>query len=107
MIIEIDRMIFVNSKILTFENLKGQIINYMDEEEVKLVYKAYMYAFEKHFGEKRLTGEDYINHPLNVAYILTGIEADCATICASLLHDLLEENESLKDEVKEKLGEKS
>ena len=95
----------MNSKILTFENLKGQIINYMDEEEVKLVYKAYMYAFEKHFGEKRLTGEDYINHPLNVAYILTGIEADCATICASLLHDLLEENESLKDEIKEKFGD--
>ena len=61
----------MNSKLLIYENLKDAIKKYMDEDEINLVYKAYMYAFEKHFGEKRLTGEDYINNHLNVAYILT------------------------------------
>ena len=94
----------MNSKLLIYENLKDAIKKYMDEEEISLVYKAYMYAFEKHFGEKRLTGEDYINHPLNVAYILTEIEADCATICAALLHDILEKDENLSVEIEEKFG---
>ena len=94
----------MNSKLLIYENLKDAIKKYMDEDEINLVYKAYMYAFEKHFGEKRLTGEDYINHPLNVAYILTEIEADCATICAALLHDILEKDENLSIEIEEKFG---
>lgn len=62
-----------------------------DEKELNLIERAYEYAASKHYGVKRLTGEDYINHPLSVAIILTDIQADAATICAGLLHDVIED----------------
>ena len=70
------------------ENVKKYIIN---QEELDLIERVFEYASKMHFGVKRLTGEDYIEHPLNVAYILTETEADTATICAALLHDVLED----------------
>ena len=72
-----------------------------DEKDLDDVRSAYMFAFEKHFGVKRLTGEDYIIHPLNVAYILTEIYADAQTICAALLHDVVEDCDVTKEEIAE------
>ncbi len=78
----------------TFEILEEKIKTYItDENDLELIKKAYNYAYDKHFGEKRLTGEDYITHPLNVAYILTSINADASTIAGALLHDIDATNE--------------
>ena len=46
--------------------------------------KAYNYAVEHHGDQKRRSGEPYIIHPINVAYILAGVGLDEATICAAL-----------------------
>ena len=81
---------------LLLEKVKEKI---KDEQELKLIEKAYNYALEQHEGIKRLTGEEYINHPLNVAYILTSNDFDCETICAALLHDVLEDCEISKEEL--------
>lgn len=90
---------------LTFDDLRDKIVTYVkDEKEVNVITKAYLYAFEKHFGQKRLTGEDYINHPLHVAYILTGVYADSMTISAALLHDVLEDCNITKEELSEIFG---
>ena len=63
--------------------------------------KAYNLANDKHKNQKRGSGEPYIIHPLNVAYILARIGLDDNTICAALLHDVVEDtdvtNEDLKD----------
>ena len=67
-----------NIEIKTYDELVKKLKTYLTEEEIKKVTKSYMIAFEKHFGEKRLTGDDYIVHPLNVAYILADINADYA-----------------------------
>ena len=64
-----------------------------------------MFAYEKHFGQKRLTGDDYITHPLNVAWILTDICADGKAISAALLHDTIEDSDSTFDEIKSLFGE--
>ena len=73
----------------TFEMLEEKVKTYItSESELELIKKAYNYAYDKHFGEKRLTGEDYITHPLNVAYILTSINADASTIAGALLHEV-------------------
>ena len=74
---------------MEYKELYNLVKNYLKESELKLVDKAYEFALEKHFGQKRMTGEDYIQHPLNVAYILTEINADYQTICAALMHDLV------------------
>ncbi len=93
-------------KMITFETLKKEVQKYLNkEEDIKQIEKAYKYAEEMHFGVKRLTGEDYIDHPLNVAYILTGIKADAATICAALMHDVLEDCDVTKEEMTELFGE--
>lgn len=85
---------------LKYEDLLEKVKTYIkDQEDIKMIEKAYNYAKEKHFGVKRMTGEPYIEHPLNVAYILTDIEADAATICAGLLHDVLEDCDVTKEEL--------
>lgn len=91
---------------LNFDKLLSVLKQYInDENELELVTKAYRFAFEKHFGVKRLTGEDYIEHPLNVANILTTIKADAATICAALLHDVMEDCGVSREEMTDKFGE--
>ena len=90
---------------MTFEELREKVITYInDEKDLDMIRKAYMLAFEKHFGVKRKSGEDYIIHPLNVAYILTEIFADAATIQAALLHDVVEDTDVTIDEITEMFG---
>ena len=57
----------------------------------KLITKAYNFAVLSHGEQKRKSGEPYIIHPVQVAYILAGIGLDDATICAALLHDVVED----------------
>jgi len=90
---------------LTFDELYEKVCTYITKnEERKLISKAYLFAYEKHFGQRRLTGEDYIVHPLNVAYILSDINADAATICAAILHDTIEDCDCTYEEVEKKFG---
>ncbi len=85
---------------ITFDELFEKISTYINNEnEKKMITKAYLFAFEKHFGQKRHTGEDYIIHPLNVAYILADVNADYQTICAALLHDTIEDSNATKEEI--------
>lgn len=90
---------------ITYDDLRTKVSEYItDEKELKKLSKAYMFAYEKHFGQKRLSGEEYIIHPLNVAYILASINADISTLCAALLHDTIEDCDVTEEELKEKFG---
>ena len=64
-----------------------------------MIRKAYKYANSKHFNQKRITGDDYIQHPLNVALILTNINSDYKAICAALLHDTIEDSDGTYEEI--------
>lgn len=74
------------------------------EEELNNIYKAYLLAKDKHEGQYRKSGEEYIIHPLNVALILTTVYADSITIQAGLLHDVLEDCECSEEEMIEEVG---
>ena len=74
-------------------------LNEYNSEEVEVIKKAYEYAKKLHEGQYRQSGEPYINHPLNVAYILADMHADRDTICAGLLHDVLEDTEITKEDI--------
>ena len=90
---------------LSYEVLEEKIKKYITEKkELEVIKKAYIFASKKHFGQKRLTGEDYIIHPLNVAYILTSIKADFETLSAALLHDVVEDCNVDINEIKENFG---
>ncbi len=63
------------------------------------VIKAYEYAKELHNGQVRESGEEYITHPLTVAYILSEMKADKDTLCAALLHDTIEDTKIEKEDI--------
>ncbi|MCI9015608.1 MAG: bifunctional (p)ppGpp synthetase/guanosine-3',5'-bis(diphosphate) 3'-pyrophosphohydrolase [Clostridia bacterium] len=72
---------------------------------IKLISKAYHYALEKHGVQKRKSGEPYIIHPVQVAYTLANMELDDATICAALLHDVVEDTEVTHQDMIKEFGE--
>ena len=83
---------------ITLKDLVNRVNKY-NEEEVEHVIKAYQYAEKLHAGQKRESGEEYIMHPLNVAYILTEMHVDGNTICAGLLHDVIEDTNMTKENI--------
>ncbi len=86
-------------EITTLDELLDAVKVYInDEDEINTIIKAYNYAYKVHKNQKRLSGEDYILHPLNVAYILTSLNADSDTISTALLHDVIRRgNSSISD----------
>ena len=83
---------------ITIEELLKVVGSY-NSEEVDVVRKAYDYANRLHEGQFRQSGEPYIVHPLNVAYILAEMHADKDTLCAGLLHDTLEDTNVTKEDL--------
>lgn len=90
---------------VTLEDLIIRLKTYLKEEEkIEKVKLAYTFAEKKHKGQYRKSGEEYIVHPLRVALILTTVYADCETIEASLLHDVLEDTDCTIQEMEEVFG---
>ena len=85
-----------------FQILKAQERQQVDVEKIRI---AYEFAFRQHDGQYRISEEPYIIHPLEVAYILADLECDTPTICAALLHDILEDTETTEITLKELFGE--
>lgn len=83
---------------ITLNDLLIKLEEY-NKEEVEVVKKAYEYADNLHNGQLRQSGEPYISHPLNVAYILAEMHADRDTVCAGLLHDTLEDTNITKEDI--------
>ena len=82
--------------------LSGRYIH--KEESINLIKKAYNFAKEHHEGQLRKSGEPYIIHPLNVACILAEINTGPATICAGLLHDVVEDTNVTLEEIAEEFN---
>ncbi|MDD2490380.1 MAG: RelA/SpoT family protein [Bacilli bacterium] len=94
-----------NNKI-TFADLLKRIESYLEnDKEIEVIKQAYEYANNKHTGQKRLDGSDFIEHPLNVAYIMTDLSADYTTIATALLHEIIDEGNTPTTEIKNKFGE--
>ena len=96
----------MNNKVnFDFSYLLDNIKTYIDDEfKLDLITKAYNLAELKHHGQFRRSGEAYIIHPLNVAQILVLINADYETICAALLHDVVEDCDVTLEEIEEEFG---
>lgn len=94
-----------NSPEECFDALLGRISKSYSEEEISLVRKAYETAAEAHADQKRLSGEPYIMHPLNVALILSKLGMDDASVIAAILHDTVEDTKMTYDDVKSAFGQ--
>ena len=84
--------------------LKLQKENY-SKANLKLVKSAYDFACLHHGNQKRKSGESYLIHPLHVAYILATLEMDDETICAALLHDVVEDTPATNEDLINKFGQ--
>lgn len=80
------------------------IAHKQDMEAAKIIFEAFDFAFEKHLLQRRRSGEPYIIHPVAVAKILIELKSDYPTICAGLLHDVLEDTKCSSSEITEKFG---
>lgn len=87
------------------EDIIKKVIKYDPRANAELIERAYNYANQAHNGQKRISGEPYIIHPVEVAMILTEIEMDTSSICAALLHDVIEDTNVSYLNVKSEFGE--
>jgi len=78
--------------------------NYLEPRQVQQVYKAYQFGAEAHSGQRRLSGEPYITHPLAVARTLGEMGLDAESLCAAILHDVIEDTPTAKAEIAEAFG---
>ena len=95
----------MQDKEVTIQDIIEKRKEHARKVDVKLIMKAYDYASKMHDGQVRRSGEPYIIHPLNVAYILADIGMDEASICAALLHDVVEDTEATNEDIINIFGE--
>ena len=84
--------------------LDHKIGAYLSPQDRALVAKAYAFAAKAHYGQQRLSGEDYVLHPVAVAKILSEMEGDAHTLAAALLHDVVEDTSVKNEQIREEFG---
>ncbi len=88
----------------TINDLSKLIGTYLQSDQVFKVQRAYYFSAKAHEGQKRVSGEPYINHPLEVARILGEMHMDHQTIMAAILHDVIEDTPTAEAQLKRKFG---
>ena len=73
--------------------------------DLELIALAFQYSVEKHEGQKRASGEDYVTHCVEVAKILSEIDLGSTSIAASLLHDVVEDTDTTVDDIRVEFGD--
>lgn len=91
-------------KPVTIDSILAAVKNYQPDADFETIERAYLVAAEGHRGQTRVSGEPYINHPLNVAAILTELQLDDVTISAAILHDVVEDTIFTQDEIEDMFG---
>lgn len=95
----------MNEKLL-YEKLEEKLLSQQRKpEDIEKIKEAYETASKHHAGQYRVSEEPYIIHPIEVARILADLQADTPTLCAALLHDVLEDTDTKPEEIKDKFGE--
>ena len=89
----------------TVDEIIERVNVYSKTKDHELIRKAYDFAKKAHEGQLRESGEPFFKHPAKVALILTSFELDDASICAGLLHDVIEDTDYTYDDIKNEFGE--
>lgn len=92
-------------KEITIQDVISKKKEHSRRVDTKLILKAYNYALKHHGNQLRKSGEPYIIHPLNVAYILADIGMDDSTISAALLHDVVEDTDVTNEDIVREFGQ--
>ncbi|HEX2834547.1 MAG TPA: bifunctional (p)ppGpp synthetase/guanosine-3',5'-bis(diphosphate) 3'-pyrophosphohydrolase [Thermoanaerobaculia bacterium] len=90
---------------IRFEDILDKVEHYKPDFDEELLQKAYIFSAREHRGQVRSSGEPYLIHPLNVAYILADMRLDETSIAVGLLHDVIEDTLTTKETLQEMFGE--
>jgi len=89
---------------MTIEELIGKLAAYNPGANVDLVQRAYEFSAKVHSGQRRLSGEPYLTHPLEVAGIIADMRLDVASVATGLLHDTVEDTLTTVEQVQNIFG---
>lgn len=90
---------------LTIADLAKKILATDKQYDLSKILSAYQFAEKAHAGQTRSSGDPYITHPLAVADILLDLGMDTDTICAGLLHDVVEDTDYTLDDIRKQFGQ--
>ncbi len=86
------------------EDILEKVAAYNPSADLEIIKKAYIFSGVVHQGQTRMSGEPYLNHPLEVANILTGLKMDPQSIATGLLHDTVEDTHTTIEKIEEVFG---
>jgi len=92
-------------KVFLISDLCELLESYLEQDQVREIYHAYLFGADAHKGQHRLSGEPYIYHPIAVARILADQRMDHQTIIAALLHDVIEDTPTAKEQLSQEFGQ--
>jgi len=81
-----------------------RIADHLAPDDRELVHRAYVRASEAHVGQHRISGEEFVEHPLHVAHMLADLRMDAQTLAAALLHDTVEDTDLTLEDVEAEFG---
>jgi GTP pyrophosphokinase len=93
-----------NQTVMDIDQLLDRVKSYNAEADVGVVRKAYEFSAKVHEGQRRRSGEPYLQHPIAVAGVLTSLKTDVTAIVAALLHDTLEDTMATPEELESEFG---
>ncbi len=91
--------------VYTIDTIIQKILDDEKQYDLSKIISSYEFAAKAHANQLRSSGEPYITHPLAVAYILLELGMDTDTICAALLHDVVEDTDTTLEEIKKLFGQ--
>jgi GTP pyrophosphokinase len=94
----------VNQTVRDIDQLLDRVKSYNAEADLNIVRKAYEFSAKVHEGQRRRSGEPYLQHPIAVAGVLTFLRTDVTAIVAALLHDTLEDTVATPEELESEFG---
>ena len=92
---------------IRLNDITSLVQSYHPKADIELIEKAYVFSAKAHQGQIRLSGEPYLSHPLEAAYILAQLKMDVVCIAAGLLHDAVEDSDASLEEIRKLFGEET
>jgi guanosine-3',5'-bis(diphosphate) 3'-pyrophosphohydrolase len=95
----------MTSRVIRLQDIEGEVLKHHPEADTTVIQKAYVFSAKAHDGQMRLSGEPYLSHPLEVAYLLAQMGLGPITVSCGLLHDTVEDTYASIDDLDEYFGE--
>jgi GTP pyrophosphokinase len=92
-------------RIIRLQDIVEEVLKHHPEADTSIIEKAYVFSAKAHEGQLRLSGEPYLSHPLEVAYLLAQRGLGPITVTSGLLHDTVEDSAASIDDLEEYFGE--